>query len=115
MKTDKVIYNKAPQHPKPNFEKDLEALALQAHFRSSALAALIHRSERQLRNIARRHFGCSLRFWLDEQRLRLAVELLREQNSVKSVSASLGFRQVSHFSRKFKLRYKLPPSNFLLR
>jgi len=96
-----------------NHQEPWSVLALEAQFRCSELARLLHRSTRQLRRYSRQRFGCSTQTWLDEQRLQAAVDLLKQENSVKTVAGTLGFKQVSHFSRQFKARYGVPPSRYL--
>jgi len=70
-------------------------------------------SQRQLRRYARACLGCSLQNWLDEQRLIRASQMLKKVRLVKAVAFQLGFKQVSHFSRKFKLHYGVCPTGYL--
>jgi len=84
-----------------------------AHYRAAEAAKLLNCSERQLRRCCVRVFGCSAQEWLDEQRLKVAANLLKEQRCVKTVALDLGFKQASHFSRRFKLYYGLSPSKFM--
>ena len=86
-------------------------LAEKAQFRSSQLARLLNRSSRQLNRYFHEDFGCSAQCWLDEQRLLHACHLLQEQ-PVKLVAFTVGFKQVSHFSRAFKNRYGMSPRKF---
>jgi hypothetical protein len=58
-------------------------------------------------------FGCSPQRFLARLRLSLAPGLLRRQNHIGTVSSLLGFKQASHFSREFHLRYGSSPSAFL--
>jgi AraC-like DNA-binding protein len=51
---------------------------------------------------------------LNEQRLVQAAKLLKRFRSVKTVAFRLGFKQVSHFSREFKLQYGISPTDFLV-
>ena len=69
---------------------------------------------RQLGRYTHATFGNSPQEWLDEQRLIMAVAMLRKNIAVKEVALTLGFKQTSHFSREFKLRYGLSPTAFLL-
>jgi signal transduction histidine kinase/CheY-like chemotaxis protein len=51
---------------------------------------------------------------LQRMRLDRAVQLLRnDAGSVGRVAARCGFRSVSHFSRAFKARFGVPPSQFV--
>jgi AraC-like DNA-binding protein len=56
------------------------------------------------------HLTCTPRVWLAEQRLQRARRLLAASSSVKEVAYSLGFSQVSQFSRDFKRRFGHRPS-----
>ena len=69
--------------------------------------------DRQLRRYSKAMFGKSTQDWLNEERLTIAPTLLKQQRSVKAVCFQLGFKQVSHFSREFKTRYGLAPTQFL--
>ena len=89
--------------------------ARRARYRSSPLASLLGVSARQLHRYMRALFGRSPQAWLDEQRLAQAATLLPRLRSVKMVSYELGFKQVSHFSREFKRRYGIPPTEFVKR
>jgi AraC-like DNA-binding protein len=51
--------------------------------------------------------------WLNIKRLEAAGKLLQRERSVKVVAIDLGFKQLSHFSREFKVQYGLAPTEFL--
>jgi AraC-like DNA-binding protein len=87
-------------------------LACRAHYNSVELAKVLGYSTRQLSRCCRREFGLSTQQWLEQQRLTAAVELLKQSQLVKTVAFELGFKQVSHFSRKFKVCFGRSPSQF---
>jgi AraC-like DNA-binding protein len=88
-------------------------LAHKSAYKAQLLSKELNISTRHLRRCTMQLFGCSPQHWLNEQRLILAERLLKETRLVKIVSSDLGFKQVSHFSREFKLRYGLSPTAFL--
>jgi AraC-like DNA-binding protein len=88
-------------------------VAKQSSFSANLLSKELNVSRRQLQRYTQALFGRSPQEWLHQQRMDLAGDLLREQRSAKAVAAHLGFKQLSHFSREFKLRYGLSPRAFL--
>jgi len=87
-----------------------EQLAEAACFSAAALADRCGVSRRHLERHIRFIYAKSLGGWLLDLRLRQACRLLMQGWSVKETAYSTGFRQVSHFSRCFKNRYKIVPS-----
>lgn len=51
--------------------------------------------------------------WLDEQRLLVALEELLAGKAVKVAALDAGFKQSSHFCRKFKERFHVTPLEFV--
>ena len=88
-------------------------VARQSRYRLKPLSEQLEICQRQVRRYSWDVFGCSPQDWLDQERLTLAPDLLKELRSVKQVAFDLGFKHVSHFSRKFKERYGLPPTAYL--
>ena len=91
----------------------IEELAAQANYDSHALAKLCKLSTRQLQREFRRHFRVPPQQWLDEQRLKAAGPLLLSGEPVKKVAYDLGFKQTSHFCRKFKFHHRMTPREFV--
>jgi transcriptional regulator GlxA family with amidase domain len=91
---------------------DWERLASEAHYDAKTFARLCNLSIRQLERRFHREIGRTPQSWLDELRLRVAEDLLLAGRPVKSVAYDLGFKQSSHFCRRFKLHYSLTPSQF---
>lgn len=92
---------------------DWERLAVVARFDAKELAKLCNLSVRQLERDFRRHLGRTPQNWLNELRLRFAEALLLNGQPVKRVAYTLGFKQTSHFCRRFKLHRNLTPSQFV--
>jgi AraC-like DNA-binding protein len=96
-----------------NFQQWLK-MAEKSTYRALLLSRKLKISPRQLRRYTQTHFGYSPQDWLNEQRLVRAGRLLKRLRSVKAVAFQLGFKQVSHFSREFKLQYGIAPTEFLV-
>ena len=94
--------------------EDWKRLAAAAHYDAKSLAGLCGFSVRQLERDFHQHLGRTPQDWLDERRLKAAQELLLTGQRVKVVALELGFKQVSHFCRQFKLQTNLTPSQFAL-
>jgi transcriptional regulator GlxA family with amidase domain len=94
-------------------EERWEHLAEAAGFEANKLAKLCGVSPRQLRRVFQRCLGRSPQAWLDEMRVWAAQDLLLAGQPVKDVAWELGFKQSSHFCRKFKERFNLTPTAFV--
>jgi AraC-like DNA-binding protein len=90
-----------------------EQLAETAQYNGSELARLCNLSTRQLRRVMRRDLGCAPKEWLNERRLVAARRSLLSGDSVKKVALDLGFKQSSHFCRRFKSFNHMTPSEFV--
>jgi AraC-like DNA-binding protein len=87
-----------------------ETLAQRALYRAPELARLCDVSVRQLQRHIKATFDCGLCSWLGELRVKQARERLQAGWRVDEVAYSLGYKQVSHFSRVFRRRYGCAPS-----
>lgn len=92
----------------------LLVMARQSGYNARALSKALRISPRQLRRYAHDYFGCSPQAWLDQQRLHLAGDLLKEHRCIKTVAFQLGFKRVSHFSREFKSHYGVCPTGYIV-
>ena len=90
---------------------DWEAIAVHACYSGTALARTCGVSVRHLQRHIRTAHNKNLGQWLNELRLRHAYRKLVCGFSVKETAYSLGFKQVSHFSRLFKKHYGCTPSS----
>lgn len=92
----------------------LVALAKTAGYEAKNLSDLCQVSNRQLQRHFRRRFERSPQKWLDELPIATAGALLLSGEPLKKVAFELGFKQPSHFCRKFKELNKLTASEFVL-
>jgi AraC-like DNA-binding protein len=92
---------------------DWSALARQAGWSVSALARLSSVSGSGLRRHFLQRKGRPPKQWMDEERLRQAVGLLRDGSSIKEIAAMLGYQQQTNFTRKFKAFWGVCPSAFM--
>ena len=88
--------------------------AEKAGYRAARLAKGLSIGRKQLERWTKTRFGQSPQQWLDEQQLGKAIELLKRRETIKEVANKLGFKQFSHFSRKFKSYHGIPPRRFVM-
>jgi len=88
-------------------------LAQRSKYCAAGVARELEISRRQLRRCTLAAFGDQPHHWLMHERLAAAAQRLTLLRSVKRVALEFGFKQVSHFSREFKLYYGLSPTAFL--
>jgi AraC-like DNA-binding protein len=81
---------------------ELEKFASQARYQPRALGQLCHVSPRFLEREFQKYFGVSPAAWLESYRERRAEELALAGWRAKEIADDLGYKQLSHFSRKFK-------------
>ena len=98
----------------PSKVTEWSKMAKKSAYQAAVLAKDLHVSQRQLRRYTHTIFGCSPQKWLNEQRLVHAAEMLKRTRTAKAVAFQLGFKQLSHFSREFKLHYGVSPTRFLV-
>ena len=92
--------------------KDLALLAKEARYNAQALAKLCGVSPRQLhRHIESKH-QASPHKYLNELRMRRAVELVRNKTPIKETSIELGYKDPAHFTHDFTHYFGMPPSKF---
>ena len=87
--------------------------AVSARYDARELARLFEMSPRQLQRKFNRYLKRSPQDWLNEQRVMAARRLLLSGETVKEVAFELGFKQVSHFCRQFKMYHNMTPSEFV--
>ncbi len=86
--------------------------AEQSNYKPVKMAELCQVSLRHLERQFKVEIGETPRNWLKRQRLKSALRLLPEAQSIKEVSYALGYCQLSQFCREFKLGFGLTPTAF---
>jgi AraC-like DNA-binding protein len=81
---------------------ELEKFASQARYQPRALGRLCHMNPRLLEREFHKYFGVSPTAWLESYRERRAEQLALAGWRAKEIANDLGYKQLSHFSRKFK-------------
>ncbi len=67
----------------------------------------------KLSNAFKAHFGCTIFFWLREQRMLHASQLLTTTNkTILAVSHAVGYPDSNNFSTAFKRTYQLSPLQY---
>jgi AraC-like DNA-binding protein len=93
---------------------DWEGLIVEAHYSGRKLAARCGFSLRHLQRYMAIRFGTKLTAYILSIRMQKAYTLLKSGFSVKETALGLGFKQVAHFCRCFKVYYDTNPSSVLL-
>ena len=85
--------------------------AYQPRLSAQELANYLHLSERTLQRRIKSHFNCSLREWMHQQKMILALKLLvQNQLSISEVSYECGYQHVSNFGQAFKQFFDSTPA-----
>jgi transcriptional regulator GlxA family with amidase domain len=85
--------------------------AKQAKWSAAALARQCGVSVRTLHRYFLKHLRQNTKLWLAEQRHHNARELLSKGASVKETAACLGYQHPNNFTRYYKSRAGILPSN----
>lgn len=79
----------------------------------SDLARVVMCSPTHLRRLFQKVVGMSPQQWLLERRLRKAAQLLQTTDkTVQQIADECGFESLSHFSRYFKAKFGITPSQY---
>jgi len=89
-----------------------KVFAEQSNYRPLRMAELCRVSLRHLERQFKVEIGVTPRNWLKKERLKSALRMLPRAQSVKEVSYTLGYCQLSQFCREFKIGFGLTPSEF---
>ena len=95
---------------RPRLEQQLDEAVHACGYHAHRIAEHFGISVRQLQRWFSAQIGSTPRVWLTERRMQEARRRLTGSSSVKEVAYSMGFTQVSQFSRDFKRRFGHQPS-----
>jgi transcriptional regulator GlxA family with amidase domain len=77
------------------------------------LATTVGLSSSGLRRLFKQQIGCSIGRWQKNERLRAArILLCTTCISVKEINSAVGYHDLSHFVRDYKLTFGLSPTRF---
>ncbi len=88
-----------------------EAFASHSCYNGQVLARLFGVSRRHLQRQIQARYGTTLNEWLNSLRIKHGYQRLAAGCSVQETAFSLGYKQVSHFSRNFKNHFGFTPSS----
>ena len=79
----------------------------------STIAKKMNMNASYLSNLFKRETGMTITFFINQQKIRLAAEYLKEsQLSIAQVSERVGIHDVNYFARIFKKHLGMSPSDF---
>lgn len=76
-------------------------------------AAMFHMSQSNISRLCRKYLKCSFTDYINEVRIRKAVERLEGGESIKDVSVSVGYQNLNYFYRIFKKKMGVTPKEYL--
>jgi AraC-like DNA-binding protein len=93
-----------------DFVQSWTLLAQKSGYCRHRLAKLLQVSTRTLDRYFGKHLSLSVRQWLTESQLVDAYRQIITGKALKEISFDVGFKQHSHFTKRFKARFGVPPS-----
>jgi AraC-like DNA-binding protein len=90
--------------------RDWAVLAQQCRYQREPLRKLLQVSQRTLDRYFKKHLMTTVGTWLRELQLTDAYEQIYSGKSLKEAAFAVGFKQASHFTRRFKGRFGILPS-----
>lgn len=93
-------------------QAQLQRLFSHSEVKAAEIAAELFMSEKTLNRKLKLMLGCSVSELLSEYRLSRAAESLAQGHSIKEVCFACGFNSLSYFSRSFKQKFALTPSQY---
>jgi AraC-like DNA-binding protein len=100
-------------HSRLDWVNDWELRAHECGYNASKLAETLGVTVRLVEMFFQERFGAGPHDWMVSVRMTHAAGLLRTGMPLKSVSAKVRYKQLSHFSREFKGFFGMPPSRYV--
>jgi AraC-like DNA-binding protein len=91
-------------------QREWALLAQKCRYRREPLARLVHVSLRTLDRYFKKHLSTTVGTWLRELQLADAYQQIKAGKPLKEAAFEVGFKQPSHFTRRFKHRFGFLPS-----
>lgn len=86
---------------------------LQADLSIKLLCEKFYISKNRLYEVFRNNLGCTITGYINEQRIKLAKELLKQSNAtVYSIAEAVGIRNYTYFCKLFKKLNKVTPTEY---
>ena len=96
-----LTYANEEMKKKENLQRGIPAFVELSHYSHSHLARLVQK-----------HFGMSLKRYINELRLQSAYRsIILTNESAETIAEELGFSSFSHFNKIFKERYSVTPAS----
>lgn len=89
----------------PDNLDDIQSLAIHAGFDAIVLANLLRINIRTLERRCKKLAGCTPRAALENIRLRIAHQLVKQGLTTKEIAFAIGYRRVSHLCDRIKAVY----------
>ncbi|WP_130735111.1 response regulator [Flavobacterium sp. J27] len=113
LKPTEVVINSVDEKFISKLEEIIHNEITNPDFNTEAFAEKMHVSRMQLHRKLKSLFGVSTTEFIRNERLKIAVELLKnEKLSISEIAYSVGFNDVYYFSKCFKDLYQKAPSEY---
>ncbi|VXB70458.1 Histidine kinase-, DNA gyrase B-, and HSP90-like ATPase [Flavobacterium sp. 9AF] len=113
LKPTEVLINSVDEKFISKLEEVIHSEITNQEFNTEAFAEKMHISRMQLHRKLKSLFGVSTTEFIRNERLKIALELLKnEKLTVSEIAYSVGFNDVYYFSKCFKDLYQKAPSEY---
>lgn len=113
LKPTEIVIDSVDEKFITRIEEVIHAEITNQDFNTEAFAEKMHVSRMQLHRKLKSLFGVTTTEFIRNERLKIAVELLKnEKLSISEIAYSVGFNDVYYFSKCFKDLYQKAPSEY---